>query len=150
MKIQVPNKQLVSQDTDNQRSVRRSFWFESKKSGFSSFCLLVCFACVVIVHQTNHPLFDVCSNEVVFNSLFTIYFVDTSRKKESNKVIGTMSGKVLIDSALKAAVNVQSSKLPSEVAKASAALLSSLAGTTHTLPDLPYDYNALERKSVYR
>lgn len=57
-----------------------------------------------------------------------------------------MSGKVLIDSALRAAVNVQSSKLPSEVAKASTALLSSLAGTTHTLPDLPYDYNALERK----
>ena len=55
--------------------------------------------------------------------------------------------KLVIDSALRAAVNLQSSKLPSEVAKSSAALLSSLAGNKATLPDLAYDYNALERKS---
>jgi Fe-Mn family superoxide dismutase len=55
-----------------------------------------------------------------------------------------MSGKLIIDSALRAAVNLQSSNLPSSVAKSSAALLSSLSGTKHTLPDLAYDYNALE------
>ena len=57
-----------------------------------------------------------------------------------------MSGKIIIDSALRAAVNLQSSKIPSEIAKTSAALLSSVSGSPHTLPDLPYDYNALERK----
>ena len=58
-----------------------------------------------------------------------------------------MSGKkLIIDSALRAAVNLQSSKLPTEVAKTSAALLSSLAGSGKpaVLPDLPYDYSALE------
>lgn len=56
-----------------------------------------------------------------------------------------MSGKIIIDSALRAAVNLQSSKLPSAVAKNSAALLSSLVGgKPASLPDLPYDYNALE------
>jgi hypothetical protein len=60
-----------------------------------------------------------------------------------------MSGKILADSALRAAVNLRSSKLPTQVAKNSAALLSSLSGTKHTLPDLPYDYNALERKYLY-
>jgi hypothetical protein len=60
-----------------------------------------------------------------------------------------MSGKILADSAYRAAVNLRSSKLPSEVAKTSAALLSSLSGTKHTLPDLPYDYNALEREYKY-
>jgi Fe-Mn family superoxide dismutase len=55
-----------------------------------------------------------------------------------------MSGKIILDSALRAAVNVGSSKLPTEVAKSSAALLSSLSGTKNTLPDLAYDYNALE------
>ena len=56
-----------------------------------------------------------------------------------------MSGRLIIDSALRAAVNLQPSKLPSSVAKTSAALLSSLSGgTVATLPDLPYDYSALE------
>ena len=56
-----------------------------------------------------------------------------------------MSSKLIIDSALRAAVNLQSSKIPSTVAKNSAALLSSLSsGGVATLPDLPYDYNALE------
>jgi hypothetical protein len=58
-----------------------------------------------------------------------------------------MSGKIVIDSALRAAVNLQSSKLPTELAKSSAALLSSLSANKIALPDLPYDYNALERKS---
>ena len=55
-----------------------------------------------------------------------------------------MSGKIVIDSALRAAVNIGSSKLPKEVLKSSNALLSSLSATKHTLPDLAYDYNALE------
>ena len=56
-----------------------------------------------------------------------------------------MSSKLIIDSALRAAVNLQSSKIPSTVAKSSAALLSSVtSGGVAALPDLPYDYNALE------
>ena len=55
-----------------------------------------------------------------------------------------MSGKLIIDNGLKAAVNVGSSKLPKEILKSSTALLSSLAGKPHVLPDLAYDYNALE------
>lgn len=53
-------------------------------------------------------------------------------------------GKIIFDKALRSAVNLSSSKLPSEVAKSSAALLSSLSGTKFVLPDLTYDYNALE------
>lgn len=49
--------------------------------------------------------------------------------------------------ALRAVANVNSSKLPKELAKSSAAFLSSApSGGKHTLPDLAYDYNALERK----
>ncbi len=56
-----------------------------------------------------------------------------------------MSNKLIIDSALRAAVNLQSSIIPSTVAKNSAALLSSLSGGgVAALPDLSYDYNALE------
>jgi len=55
-----------------------------------------------------------------------------------------MSGKTIIKNGLKAAVNLGSSKLPKEILKNSSALLSSLSGKSHVLPDLPYDYNALE------
>ena len=56
-----------------------------------------------------------------------------------------MSSKLIIDSALRAAVNLPSSTIPSNVARTSAAWLSSVsAGGAVTLPDLPYDYNALE------
>eukprot|EP00934_Nitzschia_sp_Nitz4_P001091 Nitzschia sp. Nitz4//scaffold44_size153857//2707//3487//NITZ4_002693-RA/size153857-augustus-gene-0.12-mRNA-1//-1//CDS//3329552073//1091//frame0 len=54
-----------------------------------------------------------------------------------------MSGK-LLNSALRSAVHLQSSKIPTELAKSSAALLSSVASSAAALPDLPYDYNALE------
>jgi hypothetical protein len=57
-----------------------------------------------------------------------------------------MSGKIIANSALRAAVNVRSSTIPSEIAKTSSALLSSLASTPAKLPDLPFDYNALERE----
>ena len=53
-------------------------------------------------------------------------------------------GKIIFDKALRSAVNLSSSKLPSEVAKSSAALFSAMSGTKFVLPDLAYDYNALE------
>jgi len=52
-------------------------------------------------------------------------------------------GKVIFDKALRSSVNLSSSKLPSEIAKSSAALFSALSGTKFELPDLPYDYDAL-------
>mmetsp|Transcript_3251 Transcript_3251/g.6914 ORF Transcript_3251/g.6914 Transcript_3251/m.6914 type:complete len:242 (+) Transcript_3251:71-796(+) len=56
-----------------------------------------------------------------------------------------MSAKQIITPALRAAVHVRSSKLNSEVAKSAAAYLSSApSGGKHVLPDLPYDYAALE------
>lgn len=56
-----------------------------------------------------------------------------------------MSGKLIIDSALRAAAHVRSSTLPKEVSKTATAMLSSApSGGKHTLPDLPYDYNAME------
>lgn len=53
------------------------------------------------------------------------------------------SSKLIVDS-LKSAVYLRSSKLPSELLKSSAALFSAYGGSKATLPDLPYDYNALE------
>lgn len=56
-----------------------------------------------------------------------------------------MSGKKLvIDSALKATAHLQSAKVPTNLIKSSTALFSAYGGKTNTLPDLPYDYNALE------
>lgn len=53
--------------------------------------------------------------------------------------------RLIIDSALRAAANVRSSTLPKEVSKMATAMLSSApSGGKHTLPDLPYDYNAIE------
>jgi Fe-Mn family superoxide dismutase len=58
------------------------------------------------------------------------------------------SSKLILNSALRAAAHVNSAKLPAELAKSSAAFLSSApTGGKHTLPDLPYDYNALEGTS---
>jgi len=51
----------------------------------------------------------------------------------------------LFSSALRTAVNLQPSKLPKEISKSSQAWLAAAPSSgTHTLPDLPYDYNALE------
>lgn len=53
--------------------------------------------------------------------------------------------KLGLNSALRAAAHVSSSKLPKELIKSSAAFLSSApSGGKHTLPDLPYDYDALQ------
>ncbi|CAB9523618.1 Superoxide dismutase [Mn], mitochondrial (Fragment) (Partial), partial [Seminavis robusta] len=55
--------------------------------------------------------------------------------------------KLIVDKALRAATHLGSAKLPSELlAKtgATAWLSSAAAGGVATLPDLPYDYNALE------
>ena len=55
------------------------------------------------------------------------------------------AGKLIIPSTLRAAANLRSSSMPKEVAKKAAAMLSSApSGGKHTLPDLPYDYNAIE------
>jgi len=55
------------------------------------------------------------------------------------------SSKLIINSALRAAVNVRSSSMPKDVTKKAIAMLSSApSGGKHTLPDLPYEYNALE------
>lgn len=57
-----------------------------------------------------------------------------------------MSSK-LISPALRAALNVNSSKLNAETSKLAAAYLSSApAGGKHELPGLKYDYGALERE----
>jgi len=53
---------------------------------------------------------------------------------------------LVVDSALRAAAHLRSSKVPTELAKQSAALFSAYGGVKHALPDLPYDYNALARK----
>lgn len=55
-------------------------------------------------------------------------------------------GKKTLDAALRSAVNLRSSTLPSDVLRSSTALFSAYGGASHTLPDLAYDYNALERK----
>jgi Fe-Mn family superoxide dismutase len=52
--------------------------------------------------------------------------------------------KAIVDSALRAAVHLRSSRIPSELAKSSFALFSAYGGAKPTLPDLPYDYGALE------
>lgn len=63
-----------------------------------------------------------------------------------------MSGttkKLILDSTTTmmraAATNLRSSNVPSSIAKSSAALFSAYGGKQASLPDLPYDYNALER-----
>lgn len=55
-----------------------------------------------------------------------------------------MSG-LIAESTIRAAVHVGSSKIPSTVAKSSAALFSAYGGSKPTLPDLPFDYGALAR-----
>lgn len=60
--------------------------------------------------------------------------------------MASTSSKLLVGPALRAAVNLNSSKIPKELAKSSAAYLSSAPSSgVVTLPDLPYDYAALER-----
>lgn len=55
-----------------------------------------------------------------------------------------MSG-LIIESAIRAAVHVGSSKVPSKIAKSSAALFTAFGGSKPTLPDLSFDYGALAR-----
>jgi len=56
-----------------------------------------------------------------------------------------MSGKSLINPALRAVAHLRSSALPKNVTKSAAAFLSAApSGGAHTLPDLPYNYDALE------
>uniref|UniRef100_A0A7S1CWY5 Superoxide dismutase n=1 Tax=Cyclophora tenuis TaxID=216820 RepID=A0A7S1CWY5_CYCTE len=70
---------------------------------------------------------------------------DTQNLLTTKTTMASSTGSKLLNSAIRAAVHVNSAKLPTELAKSSAAYLSSApSGGTHTLPDLPYDYNALE------
>jgi hypothetical protein len=55
-----------------------------------------------------------------------------------------MSG-LIVESTIRAAVHVGSSKIPSKIAKSSAALFTAFGGSKPALPDLPYDYGALAR-----
>eukprot|EP00550_Attheya_septentrionalis_P008971 CAMPEP_0198281102 /NCGR_PEP_ID=MMETSP1449-20131203/1097_1 /TAXON_ID=420275 /ORGANISM="Attheya septentrionalis, Strain CCMP2084" /LENGTH=236 /DNA_ID=CAMNT_0043976737 /DNA_START=24 /DNA_END=734 /DNA_ORIENTATION=+ len=56
-----------------------------------------------------------------------------------------MSGKLIVGQGLRAAANLRSSNIPTEFAKSSAAFLSAApSGGKHALPDLAYDYAALE------
>jgi superoxide dismutase, Fe-Mn family len=57
----------------------------------------------------------------------------------------TIPGKLVTDKALRAAVHLSSSKVPSELLKSSAALFSAYGGAKPALPDLKYDYGALAR-----
>ena len=60
------------------------------------------------------------------------------------------TSKLLLNSALRAATHVNSAQIPKTLIKSSAAFLSSApSGGKHTLPDLPYDYNALEGESTF-
>jgi Fe-Mn family superoxide dismutase len=55
------------------------------------------------------------------------------------------SASKLINPSLRAAANLRSCKLPTEVSKSAAAYLSAApSGGKHALPDLAYDYDALE------
>lgn len=57
----------------------------------------------------------------------------------------TKTGKLFLDKTLRSVAHLQSSKLPNEVSKLATSLLSSSpSGGKHLLPDLPYDYNAME------
>ena len=73
---------------------------------------------------------------------------------DNNATLTTMNttskiiNKVLAPS-LQAAVHLRSSNIKTDLAKSSAALLSSApSGGKHTLPDLPYDYATLERTYI--
>lgn len=55
------------------------------------------------------------------------------------------SSKLVVNSTARAACHLRSDTLPKEISKKAAAMLSSApSGGKHTLPDLPYDYGALE------
>ena len=56
------------------------------------------------------------------------------------------ASKILGDAAVRAAtVHVRGSKVPSAIQQQTAALFSAYGGAKPTLPDLAYDYGALER-----
>ena len=52
--------------------------------------------------------------------------------------------KVISEATLKAAANLSSNKVPSQLLKSSTALFSAYGGKVQALPDLAYDYGALE------
>ena len=68
-------------------------------------------------------------------------------KHQHTRVFEIMASSKLISPALRAALNLHSSKLPAATSQlASAHLSSAPSGGKHELPGLKYDYGALERK----
>ena len=58
-----------------------------------------------------------------------------------------MSSKKILDPLIRISTHVRSSTLSHELKTSACALLSSTPTSgKHTLPNLPYDYNALERE----
>jgi len=56
-----------------------------------------------------------------------------------------MSPSKFVSQALRSAVHLKNEKVPSTLAKSTAALFSAYGGSKAVLPDLKYDYGALER-----
>ena len=79
--------------------------------------------------------------------MYVYVFIIFLKIQKQGKTITMASNNKIVTSALRAAVNLRSSKIPTQLLKSSHALLSSApAGGKHTLPGLDYDYGALERK----
>lgn len=77
-------------------------------------------------------------------SVLTSFYSFTSQGTSSNlKRFFIMSSGTAVNTAIRAAVHLRSSKIPTEIAKSSAALFSAYGGAKPTLPDLKYDYGAL-------
>ena len=65
--------------------------------------------------------------------------------------MATSAGKKILSSpSLKSVIDLHSSKIPKDILKSTSALLSSApSGGKHALPDLKFDYGALERKLIF-
>lgn len=112
---------MTSRNSRSARVTKSSRAFESNKSTYSS-------------ESKRSKLFGALAPHRVTLLKFTM---------------ASSGSKLLVGPALRAAVNLNSSKIPTELSKSSAAFLSSApSGGLVSLPDLPYDYAALERTSL--
>ena len=79
--------------------------------------------------------------------LWLLFTLHNNSFEDPVTIMASTGGKLIVNSALRAAMHVNSSQLPSEFIRSSAAFLSAApSGGKFTLPDLPYDYAALERE----
>jgi len=77
--------------------------------------------------------------------LWLLFTLHNNSFEDPVTIMASTGGKLIVNSALRAAMHVNSSQLPSEFIRSSAAFLSAApSGGKFTLPDLPYDYAALE------